>query len=115
MRRAAGIETFKVGPRRGVRWLFIGVGYSKGLSHRWPSTRQDKSAHMLRLGLDFTPLLMSSAIHNCTERMRGGRGTERQKRSSRQKARQGKKEIEGEMRKDGALRLNERRKRWEGK
>lgn len=26
---------------------------------------QDKAAHMLRLGLDFTPLLMSTAIHNC--------------------------------------------------
>ena len=25
---------------------------------------------MLRLGLDFTPLLMSTAIHNCREKMR---------------------------------------------
>lgn len=34
------------------------------------SIRQDKPAYMLRLGLDFTPLLMSTAFHKCKERMR---------------------------------------------
>lgn len=39
------------------------------------SIQQDKPAHMLEIGLDFTPLLMSTAI-KCKEKMRDG-GPER--------------------------------------
>lgn len=57
----------------------LSVWYSKGLSCRWRSAWQDKSTHMLQLGLDFTPILMSTTIHNCMERMRGGGRREREK------------------------------------
>lgn len=34
------------------------------------SSRLDKPAHMLVLGPDFTPLLMSTPFHKCKERLR---------------------------------------------
>lgn len=46
--------------------------YSVGLSLGERSARQDKSPHMLWLGVHFTPLLMNTIIHNCMERMREG-------------------------------------------